>query len=516
MVRPGVLWILAVLVGASACGRDGASAPALVGGLSGYVFAGAGTDGNFSGESLPGVLVRYESGGEVRTVTTDENGFFAVGRTPSGPFTLHVLPPPQVAAARSVYGVHPADTGLVLRFYLPLRRPVGSSPRGTGNRPLPAVTGILLSPEGSAQPGSVPPGKTPGEPGTVGFVWWGAYRFQSAACPRCYSTVVGPDGVFEIQGYLGGQTLGRTFPFFAGNYDGVSAEGLIAYYTAYAFLPAVDALSSGPTDLGRVQLVPSEGILPIHYDGSTTALAGSYGPGGLVYTFVQMYASPEADPLDLAEVVNGPLRLGTVLPVQSVPVPQIPEAESRYFVVTSFVLDGQARTLPEVAATQVFRIPGQPLRVSHLRPPRILRVEGRSRPSFFWMPAPGATLHAAILLDASYSEVWTGILSGEGSTATLPLDLRSGSYRVFVFASDALRPADLVAAGRMPPLLRALRDLGALGVTGGDVRAIGEALRPLRTALATGDRTHLLSVGTRSTSRAIREAVSEPQEFRVP
>ncbi|MDR7443093.1 MAG: hypothetical protein QN193_03400 [Armatimonadota bacterium] len=515
-MRPGVLWILAILVGLSACGRGGASAPTLAGGLSGYVFAGAGTDGNFSGEPLPGILVRYESGGEVRTATTDGNGFFAVGRTPTGPFTLHVLPPLQVAAARSVYGVSLADTGLVLRVYLPLRRPVGGSPRGTGNRPLPAVTGILLNPEGSGQPGAVPPGKTPGEPGTVGFVWWGAYRFQSAACPRCYSTVAGPDGTFEIQGFLGGQMLGRTFPFFAGNYDGVSAEGSIAYYTAYAFLPAVDALSSRPTDLGRVRLVPSAGILPIRYDDTTVSLATSYGPGGVVYTFVQMYTGPAGDPLELAEVLNGPLRLGTVLPAQSVPVPQIPEAESRYFVVTSFVLDGRARTLPEVAATQVFRIPGQPLRVSHLRPPRILRVESHSRPSFFWTPSPGATVHAVVVLDTSYSEVWTGILDGEGNTATLPLDLRSGSYRVFVFASDALRPADLVAAGRMPPLLRALRDLGPLSIPGTDVRAVGEALRPLRTALAAGDRGHLLSVGTASASRAVREAVSEPQEFGVP
>lgn len=516
-MRPGVLWTLVILMGLSACGRGGAPAPVSVGGLSGYVFAGAGTDGNFSGEPLAGVLVRYESGGEVRTVTTDGNGFFAVGRTPTGPFALHVIPPLQVAAARSVYGVSLADTGLVLRFYLPLHRPVGGSPRGTGNRPLPAVTGVLLDPEGSGQPGSVPQGKTAGEPGTVGFVWWGAYRFQSAACPRCYSTVAGPDGAFEIQGFLGGQTLGRTLPFFAGNYDGVSADGLIAYYTAYAFLPAVDALSSRPADLGRVRLVPSAGILPIQYDGTTVSLATSYGPGGLVYTFVQMYTSPPADLLELAEVVNGPLRLGTVLPTQSVPVPQIPEGDSRYFVATSFVLDGRARTLPEVAATQVFRTPGQPVQVSHLRPPRILRVEGGSRPSFLWTPAPGATVHAAVVLDASYSEVWTGILGGEGNTATVPLDLRPGSYRMFVFASDALRPADLVGAARTPSLLGIQRDLGPLRTAGGDMRALGDALR-LRARVTAGGHGRLFSAGTTSTptSRAVREAVSELREFGVP
>ncbi|MCS7173887.1 MAG: hypothetical protein N0A24_11065 [Armatimonadetes bacterium] len=515
MQRRSILWTLAILIASSACG-GGASSPDLVGGLSGYVFAGIGGDGNFSGEPLPGIPVRYESGGEVVTVTTDQNGLFRTGRTPTGSFTLHVLPPPGVAAARSLYGVSATETGLMLRFYLPLRRPVGSSPRGTGNRPLSAVTGTLLDPEGSSQSGSVPPGKTPGEPGTVGFVWWGAYRFQSATCPRCYSTVAGPDGRFEIQAFLGGQMLGRTFPFFAGNYDGVSADGLIAYYTAYAFLPAVDALSSRPTDLGRVLLVPSTGALPVHYDDTTLSLAASYGPGGVIYTFVQLYTGPAGDLLELAEAANGPLPVGTALPVQSIPVPQIQEAESRYFVATSFVLDGRAQTQPEVAATQVFRIPGQPLRVGHLRPPRILRVEDRGRPSFFWTPSLGATVHAAVVLDASSSEVWTGILGGEGSAAALPLDLPPGSYRVFVFASDAARPADLAAAGRRPPLLEALRGLGSLKIPGRDVRALGDALRTLRTAWVTRDPGQLLLKGAAPASRAVREAVSAPGGFWVP
>ncbi|MDR7563310.1 MAG: hypothetical protein QN172_05955 [Armatimonadota bacterium] len=515
MVHPRVLWVLTILIGASACGRGGASLPVPVGGLSGYVFAGAGTDGNFSGEPLPGIEVRYESGGEVLTVTTDQNGFFSTGRIPAGPFALHVLPPPGMAAARSLYASG-AEVGLQVRFYLPLRRPVGNSPRGTGNRPVAAVTGTLLDPEGSAQPGSVPPGRTPGEPGTVGFVWWGAYRFQSTACPRCYSTVAGPDGTFEIQGFLGGQTLGRTFPFFAGNYDGVSSDGLTAFYTAYAFLPAVDALSSRPTDLGQVRLVPSTGILPIHYGDTTLALAEGYGPGGVVYTFVQMSTGPAGDPLELAETANGPLPAGRILPVQPVPVPPIPEAESRYFVATSFVLDSRARGLPEISATRVFRIPGQPLRIDHLRPPRILRIEGSFRPSFFWMPSPGSTVHAVTVLDGSFSEVWTGILGGEGSTATLPLDLRPGTYRVFVFASDAAHPADLVAAGRLPPLVEVLRDLGPAGASGRDVRALGEALRPLRTTVGTGDRGQLLLRSAALASRTAREAVSEPREFAVP
>ncbi|MDR7400501.1 MAG: carboxypeptidase-like regulatory domain-containing protein [Armatimonadota bacterium] len=501
---------------AVACGQGGSLSPPSVEGLSGYVFAGFGTDGNFSGQPLAGVLVRYESAGEVATVTTDGDGFFSTRRKPAGPFAVHVLPHPGLAAARSVYGDPGTGLGLRLRFYLPLRRPVGSSPRGTGNRPVRAVTGTLVSPQGSVQPGFVRPGRTPGDPGTVGFVWWGAYRFQSATCPRCYSSVTGHDGTFEIQGLMGGQTPGRTLPFFAGNYDGVSSDGLIAHYTAYAFLPAVGALSSRPTDLGAVQLVPSTGVLPIHYDGTTAALAGSYGPGGVVYTFVQMHVAPPADFLELAEAANGPLLAGTVVPVQSVPVPPISEAESRYLFVTSFVLDARARDLPEVAATRAFRVPGQPVRVSHIQPPRILRVQSSNRPSFLWTPSPGATVHAVSVLDALFSEVWTGILGAHDSTAAVPLELQPGVYRVSVFASDALLPSDLVGSGRLPPLVEALRDMRPLPGSGRPVQAIGDVLRPLLQApAATGGRGQLVPVALTS-PRAVREAVGRPVEFRVP
>ncbi len=506
--------MVALVLGLAACGGGGAVPPP-AGGVGGYVFAGVGSDGNFSGRPLPGVVVRYESEGETLVLTTAADGSFWTGRMPASPFTLHVVPPPTVAAARSVCGLRVAETGTTLRFYLPTRTPAGGPHRPTGNRPLPAVVGTLVTPSGVPQAGSVPPRRTPGEPGTRGFVWWGAYRFQSVDCPRCYSTVAGQDGTFEIQGYLGGQALGRTFPFFAGNYDGVSPDRAVAHYTAYAFRPAVDVVSSGPAALGRVELVPVAGELAVHYDSATAAVAGRHGSGGVVYTYLMM-AVGLADRLELAEAANGPSVLGTTVLTQSVPVPQVPEAPSRYFVAASFVVDTRARGLPEVAATLVSRTPGQPLRIGHLVPPAIQRVDATRRPTFTWTPSPGATLHAVTVLDARFSEVWTGVLGAHGTAAAVPFDLPPGLYRVFVFASDAQRPADLVASGDLPPLASAVVRLGPLTVGGRDVLALSDALGSLRRSLNTQDRGQLLSVRARSAPAGVKEAVSQGQEFTVP
>jgi len=210
--RPGFrLALLLVLTGAlslAACGGGGGGVPS-GGGLSGYVFEGEGTDGNFSGRPIAGARVRYESGSEVVTVTTDASGFFATGRVPSGPYTLHVIPPGSAqAASESVYALTLAETGPVVRFYLPLRRSAGTPSRGSGNRPTSSVVGRLRDQTGSPQPGSVPAGGSPGDPGTVGFVWWGIYRAQSSSCPRCYSTIAGSDGTFDIQSLLGGVERG--------------------------------------------------------------------------------------------------------------------------------------------------------------------------------------------------------------------------------------------------------------------------------------------------------------------
>lgn len=485
------------------------------GGLSGYVFEGEGTDGNFSGRPLSGVQVRYESGSEVVTVTTDASGFFATGRNPSGPYTLHVIPPTSAqAASQSVYGMTLAETGPVVRFYLPLRRPAGGPSRWTGNSPTSSVVGILRDQTGSPQPGSVPAGGSPGDPGTVGFVWWGIYRAQSPSCPRCYSTVAASDGTFDIQSLLGGQALGRTFPFFAGNYDGLTFDGAIAFYSQYVFYPKVDALSSGPTDLGPVVMGPTAGLLPVTYDNSTATLANGYGSGGLVYTFVQMYVSITSDPLELAEAANGPFVYGSTLPAQSVPVPQIPEtAESRYFLGRSFALDANAPPTAEIALTTAFRVAGSPLRIGHLTPARSLQAGSGPRRTFAWTPGPGATVQVVVVQDASELEVWRGILRGDAATAAMPFDLSPGSYGVFVYSNDLDRPADWVtgqpSVGRRAGLEGLRRARPAMVPR----QALVTSLRPLRMALR---QVRPLLGKTPFANNMVREALSSLRPFSVP
>lgn len=493
-------YLLAALLASllvAACGGGGGVGG--TGGVSGYVFEGVGVDGAWSGRPVAGARVTYRGPDGAVTVTTDGAGFFATGRSPSGPFDLHVVPPTARAAAFSAFSLSPSAASRPLAVYLSLREPAGGpAPRPGGGSARSAVTGRLLDASGNPQPGSGPAFGSPGDPGTVGFVWWGQYRAQTPGCPRCYSTVSGPDGGFDVQGVLGGERAARTYPFFAGNYDGVSDGGRVAHYTQFAYLPAVDALASGPAVLGDVRMGPVTSSLWLAYDPSAAALVNGYGPGGLSYAFVQVYVSIASAPLEVAEAVAGPA-VGGGMGGQSVPVPQVPESQSTYPFATALAFDLNSPATAEFALTTAFRVTGQPLRVGYLTPPRSVHTGSGTRRTLTWSAPAGATLQYAAVTDRSLVPWWEGLLPGSATSAALPVDLAGGSYYAFVYANDSVRPEDVVSgAVRLSPRRPA------------DWRRLGQR-RPLRERLVLPglDRTPFAG-------NMVREAYSELVDFSVP
>lgn len=428
---------------ASGCGGGGAAPP--LGGLSGYVFEGVGTEGAWSGRPVPGARVTYEGPDGTTTVTTDASGFFAVGRAPRDPFNLHVVPPTSRAAAFSAFSLPASVASRPVAVYLSLREPAGGPPpRPGGGSAASAVVGRLLDTSGNPQPGAAPPFGQVGDPGTVGFVWWGIYRAQTLGCPRCYSTVSGADGSFDVQGILGGERVGRTHPFFAGNYDGAFDGGRVAHYTQFFYRPAVDALSTGPASLGDVRMSPVTTPLPLLYDSTAAGLVNGYGPGGLSYAFVSMYTSIASQPLELAEAAAGPAA-GGGLAGQAVPVPSIPESQSTYFYATAYAFDLNAPVTAEFAVTTAFRVAGRPLRVGYLTPPRLVRTGSGARRLLTWSPPDGATLQYAAVTDASLVPWWEAVLPGGVGSAAVAVDLQPGAYYAFVYATDAVRPEEVVS-----------------------------------------------------------------------
>jgi len=489
-------WFLLGAAAALLVAGCGSSAPGpALGGVSGYVFEGPDPYGSWSGRPVSGARVRYEGPDGAVEVTTGSDGFFATGRTPSGPFTVHVLPPNPRLAGLSVYGLSAVSRPLSL--YLTLREGLPNPPRFGGRSPVPAVRGRLFSSSGAPQPGSSSGFGAPGDPGTVGFVWWGFYRAQIPGCPRCYSTVAGPDGGFEVQGMLGGEMAASTRPFFAGNYDGTADGGRVLHYTQFFYRPAVDVLRTGPADLGDVFLVPVTGSLGVTYDSSAVSLVNGYGPGGLSYAFVQMYPSIASDPLELAEAAAGPAA-GGGLAGHLVSVPQIPESSSTYFFAQGFAFDLNAPLTAELAVTTAFRVGGGPLRVGYLTPPRSVRTGSGARRTLTWTPPAGATVQYAAVTDPGLVPVWEVLAPGGVASASLPVDLAAGSYYVFVYANDADHLEEVVAGLRWRPTRHP-----------GRWRAAGQR-RPVRGGIAPRlDRTPFAG-------NMVRESYSDLVQFSVP
>ncbi len=447
LVRPLALVAgFIALAGASGCGGAGAGARA--GGVSGYVFEGLSPEGAFSGRPVSGATVVYRDAEGQVSVTTDGSGFFAVGRSPAGAFDLHVVAPTPRLAAFSVFGLPPSAAARPLSLYLSLREPAGGPPPRTGGGTVrSAVRGRLVDASGSPQPGAGPGFGSPGDPGTLGFVWWGRYGAQTAGCPRCYSAVSGPDGSFDVQGVLGGELAGRTHPFFAGNYDGAFDAGRVLHYTQFHYRPAVDVLDTGPADLDEVRMGPVSSTVSVLYETSASGLVSGYGSGGLSYTFVSAYVSIAGEPLQLAEAAAGPA-VGGGLGGQPVPVPQLPEGQSTYLFATALAFDVNSPVTAEFALTTTYRVSGGPVRVGYLVPPRSVRTGSGSRRILTWQPPSGATLQYAAVTDPSLVPVWEGLLGGAASSAALPVDLRPGSYYAFVWATDGFSLEEVVSGAR--------------------------------------------------------------------
>ncbi|MDR7400284.1 MAG: hypothetical protein QN144_13390 [Armatimonadota bacterium] len=423
--------------------------------LRGFVFEGAGTDGAWSGRPVACArVVVVTSSGSVE-LSTDGQGFFDVGSTPTE-FSLHVFPPQSAQAASvSVLDGRTANTGQVVRVYLPLNRPAANPGRDPGGSLQLALTGRLVDGDGNPQVGSYPAGGEPGEPGTTGFVWWGAAARRSAGS-WVDSGITDSAGRFQIWTHMGGERLGTTRPVFAGNYDGRRDGGDVLHYTAYAYLPAVDVLAGHTADVGTLTVRAPDTQVRVTYDPAAREVLAGWGPNGLGFTYVLSRPSVTADCLEFGRAFTGPFRGGIATEQQvPAPLPLASGAPGTLVLARSFAFDASVTdNTGELSYTEVTATGMPPaLTVSYLAPPRNFAWNAASR-TFTWSSLLGAGGYEVYLHDPGNRLVWVGVRGALQNSVALPFTPARGGYYAYVKATDLDAPrgwlAGQVAAGRKP------------------------------------------------------------------
>lgn len=409
--------------------------------LRGVVVEGVGTDGQVSGRPIGCAQVTVETENRTVVVYTDASGFFDTGLGGSFAYAIHVLPPDQAgAAALSVYDLHTADTQLQLRIALPLRKPAGSPL--PGSQPRPAVRGRLLSSSGFPQPGFLPRGERPGSPGTLGFVWWGAYGSRTSP-PWMDSGITDDDGTFEVWTDSVARH-GASRIFFAGNYTGRSPSGDVWFFREYALIPSVSLPAEGSVDVGTIQLAPVTESLLLTYDAATRDVLRALGRNGFSFVYVLARPPGELDDLELAQAYTGPFT-GQLAVQQEVPVPPVLGGTSPFVGVFALGYAYDATIRDGTGEVSVTRSPFRDgsILVSYLRAPGPPAWDAQTS-SFRWTPAPGAGVHEVNLRDSAGRPVWVGVRGGSGGAARLPFPLLRLASFVYVYANDSERPAEWV------------------------------------------------------------------------
>jgi len=418
--------------GPRVCGTTGPGA----GGLRGTV-----VEAQPSGRPVACARVVVEFPGQTASVYTDAAGAFETGVVPptGSAYAVHVFPPGgSEVSALSVYDLYVLATGPVLRLELPLRRKA-RPPSGTVR---PGVTGRVLDSSGAPQPGFAPPGERVGGPGTIGFVWWGAYGERSSG--RWLDSGVTDDaGNFDV--WTAASDLPDTRPLFVGNYTGRSPERDVVFYRQYAVAPSAPAGSAWV-----LRMAPVTGEAVVLYDTAARDVLRGLGTNGVSVVYVSARpAGPFAD-LELARAYTGPL-VGTLAVRQAVPVPAELVRPSGAFAglvglgyaYDASVLDGTG----ELSVTLAPAVDGL-VSMSYLRAPgRFAWEAGRGR--FSWEPVAGATVYEVHLRDREGLPVWVGVRGGGASEAAVPPGVWvSGGY-AYVYATDSATPADRVRGALM-------------------------------------------------------------------
>jgi hypothetical protein len=382
--------------------------------------------------------VVVEAPGQTAVAYTDGSGAFAVGFVPplGAPYAVHVVPPPgALASALSVYDLYVGAAGPSLRLQLPSRqRPPGGG--GTARR---GASGRLLASSGAPQPGFVPPGDRAGAPGTIGFVWWGAYGGNSSG--RWVDSGVTDDaGDFEV--WASGSGLPDSRPLFAGNYTGRSPDRDVVYFREYAVVPAV---ASGSALVLRMAPVSGEAL--VLYDTAARDVLRGLGLNGVSVVYVSARPSGPFDDLELARAYTGPL-VGTLAVRQTVPVPAEllrPFGPFQGLVGVGYAYDASVRDgTGEVSVTLAPAVDGV-VSMSYLKAAGGFAWEPGAR-RFRWQPVDGATLYEVHVRDAQGLPVWVGVRGGGGSEAAVPSGVAVGGF-AYVYATDSDTPAGRVRGG---------------------------------------------------------------------
>ncbi len=415
---------------------------------------GTGTDGQTSGRPVGCARVVVETANTRVVVHTDASGVFNTGLSGSFTYAIHVLPPDgSQAAALSVYDLHTQETGLRLRIALPLKKPAGAPL--PGSQPRPALRGRLLNSGGVPQPGFLPPGARAGEPGTIGFVWWGAYGNRTGS-PWVDSGVTDDRGEFELLTDSVARR-GSVRPFFAGNYTGRSPSGDLRFFAEYVLLPSVSLAPEGSVDLGTIRMTPVTESVLLLYDSEARDVLRALGRNGVSFVYVLARPAGELDDLELAQAYTGPL-VGQLAVRQEVPVPSVLSAPGAFqgLFALGYAYDAAIRD-----GTGELSITHSPLRdgvlsVSYLAAPGSPSWDPRTA-SFRWSRVQGAGVYEVNLRDVQGRPLWIGVRSGEADTARLPFGLAGPGTFVYVYANDVERPASWVTGRTGPAVTQFLR-----------------------------------------------------------
>ncbi len=401
---------------------------------------GTGTDGQVSGRPVGCARVVVELANREVAVFTDASGAFSTGLSGSFPYAVHVFPPGgSQAAAVSVYDLHTQETGLRLRVALPLQKPAGPPP--PSSQPRPALRGRLLDSAGVPQPGFLPRGARPGDPGTIGFVWWGAYG-GGIGPPWIDSGVTDDLGGFDL--LTDSVTRrGSVRPFFAGNYTGRTPSGDVRFFWEYVLLPSVTLPPEGSADLGTVRMVPVTGSVLLFYDAAARDVLRALDRNGVSLALVLARPAGELEDLELARAYTGPL-VGTLAVRQEVPVPSVLSSGAfRGVFAVGYAFDASVRDGTGELSVTHSPLVGSFIQVSYLAAPGPPSWDSLGA-SFRWSRVTGATVYEVNLRDSAGRPVWVGVRSGEADTAPMPSGVAGRGALVYVYANDVERPASWV------------------------------------------------------------------------
>jgi hypothetical protein len=352
---------------------------------------------------------------------------------------VSAVPPAALeAAAQTIRDLNVGVTTRSIVLILSHRLPANAvPPRPVANPATASITGTLRRADGTPQPGDNAGTHAPGELGIV------TYRGQ-------FFDITDATGSFSVAHTLSDDRSAVSGSLFGGNFDGTTAGGVVGviteHFTQYAYNSSVHLLRPGLAfgDF-NMQVVTGSQATSLDAQGNAFLAAFNSGPvAGLSITDVSLSDSIGGVALWFATVYHD-----TGVTSVMTPFPQILSGSQSVYRIgegAAGPFNTGTGSFTAFGFTSTVLVTGAPaLNISYLPRPGNPVVGAGAAPNISWGASSGATSYAFVVVDGSGNLVWEGATSTSLS-ATVPMNLATGSYTVEISADDLFISADFIGA----------------------------------------------------------------------